>query len=856
MSVPSKVSIESSEQNKDEIEITWLLCAGQMENIASNLTHCHTIISKLKTEALPNPITFLLDSQQIIESLKTKCELFLHNVKLVSQNISQTELLNKPSNSNISVFNYLVAHDPGNRIPITTSSQRQYLISLGPHQPKLIRYSVNNSIDKSKQRSFNPSWYKEYPMLEYSLVKDTVHCFVCSLFPTGLGRSHSKSSWTSCGVNSWNQMKSRGKKKLGKLEQHFNCESHKAALIDYCSFMKDSNHIDIILNKSRRNDLIQLEQEKEFNKEIVLILFDIARTLCRQGLPFRGDGDESSGNFVQIVQLLSRHNPSMKRWLNGVSLRPYQVTYLGPRSQNEFIEILGNEARALIINEIKEASFFSVMADTTPDISHKDCLAVCVRYANSKGQAVERLLEVAEGKDKSGLGTAAEIIDILKKNSLCTDNLAFQSYDFASNMSGSLNGAQAKVSELVGHTVHYIPCQAHRINTFLEHGCNSSLIISSMIDTLESLYVFFSASNKRYSVLCKEMSDVENVLQLRNLSKTRWTARAESIKAVWCSFEAICDSLHYVSSNLKVFDRMTRTKALGLNKKLHSFYFIVSILFMKNIMYKLKALTETLETKNLSIVDAATLIDATIKSLEEINSDTQSMDNLIDSAVSFSTKLEINPDNDFKIHHRSKKPPTWLDKNSKTQVEFTMHTFYRKEFKCVLSTFINLSRDNFKKCIDIIMPLYKIFSFPFKKEDISTENVKNALLLFPPKSSLKKCIDVEAVQAELEILRSIVIESDSTTANHIFEKYEEIKHILPLAKEICGLAITAPVSVATNERSFSKMKLIKNNLRSTTSDSRLDSLMILSVEKDIVDKIDLNRVVNQWTSMKNRRIKL
>lgn len=85
----------------------------------------------------------------------------------MSQNISQSKLLHRPYNSSDSTSNYLVAHDPGNRISITTSAQRQYLISLGPHLPKLIRYSVNNSIEKSKQRSFNPTWYKEYSILEY-----------------------------------------------------------------------------------------------------------------------------------------------------------------------------------------------------------------------------------------------------------------------------------------------------------------------------------------------------------------------------------------------------------------------------------------------------------------------------------------------------------------------------------------------------------------------------------------------------------------------------------------------------------------------------------------------------------------
>lgn len=81
-----------------------------------------------------------------------------------------------------------------------------------------------------------------------------------------------------------------------------------------------------------------------------------------------------------------------------------------------------------------------------------------------------------------------------------------------------------------------------------------------MIDNLESLYVFFSASNKRYSILNKELAGLENVLQLRNLSKTRWTARAESIKAVWVSFDAISDSLHHISLQSNLYDRMIEQK--------------------------------------------------------------------------------------------------------------------------------------------------------------------------------------------------------------------------------------------------------------------------------------------------------
>jgi len=243
--------------------------------------------------------------------------------------------------------------------------------------------------------------------------------------------------------------------------------------------MKGSNHIiDVIINRSKRQETIKLVHEKEFNKQnIIIILFDIARTL-----PFHGDGNESNGNFNHMVRLMSRHNPLMDCWLSEKSSRSYNVTYLGPRSQNEFIDILSNEVIRIIVKEVQEASLFLVMADTTPYNSHKGRLAVCLLYSNNNGKAIEKLLEMAEGVDKTGLGTAKQIIDILTKHSIGTDNLVFQSYDYASNMSRKFNGTQAKLSELVGHTVFYIPCQAHRTNTFLEHACNSSLIVSDIID--------------------------------------------------------------------------------------------------------------------------------------------------------------------------------------------------------------------------------------------------------------------------------------------------------------------------------------------------------------------------------------
>ena len=58
------------------------------------------------------------------------------------------------------------------------------------------------------------------------------------------------------------------------------------------------------------------------------------------------------------------------------------------------------------------------------------------------------------------------------------------------------------------------------------------------------------------------------------------------------------------------------------------------------------------------------------------------------------------------------------------------------------------------------------------------------------------------------------------------------------------ILLTVPVTVASAERSFSKLKLLKNYLRSTMSQERLNGLAMCSIEKDILDTIDVNTILD------------
>lgn len=65
--------------------------------------------------------------------------------------------------------------------------------------------------------------------------------------------------------------------------------------------------------------------------------------------------------------------------------------------------------------------------------------------------------------------------------------------------------------------------------------------------------------------------------------------------------------------------------------------------------------------------------------------------------------------------------------------------------------------------------------------------------------------------------------------------------------------LTICVSVASCERSFSKMKLIKNYLRSTMSQSRLSDLAVLSIENELTRQTDFDDVIDQFATMKTRK---
>ena len=73
---------------------------------------------------------------------------------------------------------------------------------------------------------------------------------------------------------------------------------------------------------------------------------------------------------------------------------------------------------------------------------------------------------------------------------------------------------------------------------------------------------------------------------------------------------------------------------------------------------------------------------------------------------------------------------------------------------------------------------------------------------------------------------------------------------------VITIVATLPVTVASCERTHSKVKIIHNYLRAAMSPDRLEDLVQISSERDIADNIKLSKLVEVFKLANHRKLLL
>jgi len=163
-----------------------------------------------------------------------------------------------------------------------------------------------------------------------------------------------------------------------------------------------------------------------------------------------------------------------------------------------------------------------------------------------KGKPVERFMTFLQLVSHKAQAIAEDLLDYFEAETIDFHDCRGQSYDNASNMSGRYTGMQARLRD-VHPVAFYIPCTAHSLNLVGVSAAECCVAAVSFFGFVQALYVYFSASTHRWSVLTDSLG--KKGLTVKSLSDTRWSARADAVKALCAGYNCIKTALMDITSD-------------------------------------------------------------------------------------------------------------------------------------------------------------------------------------------------------------------------------------------------------------------------------------------------------------------
>lgn len=377
-------------------------------------------------------------------------------------------------------------------------------------------------------------------------------CFYCKL------QNLSNSQFCTEGYYDWKNAATR-------LVQHEMSESHSQARRPFLTRLDQRSILECQLRK-------QIDDEKHYWREILKRLIAVIVHLCIRGKPFRGDneilGSPHNGVYLGSLELIATFDSFLRTHIqkHGNAGRG-NTSYLSSKICNELREILARRVFEEIINRIKVSKYYSISLDSTVDESHVDQLVIVFRYIERNGDPVERFLTFLPNQCHKGIEMFQGLTNILEKNNLRIQDCRGQSYDNASPMSGKFQGLQSRVKG-VNKFAAWVPCFGHSLNLIGTDAMNSCPESKSFFSFLEQIYTFFTYSTERYANLCEALQSAseqlpqrERILIPKRVSTTRWSSRADAIRALIKGYSQIKNVLFGFSDS--------NSEALGLYKAMN-----------------------------------------------------------------------------------------------------------------------------------------------------------------------------------------------------------------------------------------------------------------------------------------------
>jgi len=121
-------------------------------------------------------------------------------------------------------------------------------------------------------------------------------------------------------------------------------------------------------------------------------------------------------------------------------------------------------------------------------------------------------------------------------------------------------------------------------------------------------------------------------------------------------------------------------------------------------------------------------------------------------------------------------------------------------------------------------------------------------------NELVQFVDFVAAFKDEQISHAKDVSSENFMYQLILQK--RVQGSFPNVEIALRMYLVLMVSNCSAERSFSKMKIIKNRLRTSMCNDRLSHLVLMSIEADILHEISFDDLITEFARKKSRKVSL
>ncbi|XP_029148336.1 uncharacterized protein [Arachis hypogaea] len=496
-----------------------------------------------------------------------------------------------------------------------------------------------------------------------------------------------------------------------------------------------------------------------------------------------------------MIKLIASYNDEVARTV--LEKAPYNAKYTSHQIQKEILHILSNKMRKHICEEIGDSKF-CIVVDEARDESKREQMALVLRFVDIHGFIQERFLDLVHVKDTTSLTLKQELCGILSRHGLDVSNIRGQGYDGASNMRGEWNGLQALFLKDCPYA-YYIHCFAHRLQLALVTASREVIPVHHLIN-------IYGAT---LTVLQKIIVDGSTYSQ-----------------------RGVADSAY---------------------NTLTSFEFVLILHLMKDMMGITDILCQALQKQSQDIVNAVQLVHSTKTLIQSMRDDR--WEELLKNVKSFCEQHDILiPDLTASYVARQGRSRHQKD-------HITVEHYFRVEI--FLVTIDKQLQELNSRFNDQAMDLLSLSSTLKPKDAYKNFDIAKISTLvdsyYPEDFTEQEKINLPfQLQHFILDVRQHPEMKNLSTIHELCRCLAETKKskVYYLIDRLIRLILTLPVSTATTERSFSAMKIIKTRLRNKMEDDFLADSLVIYIEKEIAEKFSSDSIIEDFKSLKTRRVPL